>query len=151
MGTPSTSSPHRTASGLRGSPTLATKRRSGRSGRAPPARMSRRTAVGAVYQTVTRSSRSVAYQRSASNSASSTTLVTPSVSGATIPYDVPVTQPGSAVHQKTSCGCRSSANRAVAAWATTASWTWTAPLGAPVVPLVKCSSAGVPGSVGPMR
>ena len=32
------------------------------------------------------------------------------VSGAMMPYDVPVTQPGSAVHQKTSSGRRSSAN-----------------------------------------
>ena len=50
------------------------------------------------------------YQRSASKSASSTTLVTPLVSGETMPYEVPVTQPGSAVHQKMSCGCRSSAS-----------------------------------------
>jgi hypothetical protein len=33
-------------------------------------------------------------------------------------------------------------------WATTASCTWTAPFGLPVVPLVKCSSAMSPGSVG---
>ena len=47
--------------------------------------MSSRTAVGAVYQTLTRSRSSVSYQRSASNSASSTTIVTPCVSGAMIP------------------------------------------------------------------
>ena len=40
------------------------------------------------------------YQRSASKSASSTMLVTPSTNGAMMPYEVPVTQPGSAVHQK---------------------------------------------------
>ena len=65
-----------------------------------------------------------------------------------IPYDMPVTQPGSAVHQNTSSGCRSSAEVPVAWCATTASWTWTAPLGVPVVPLVKCSSAMSSGSVG---
>ena len=58
-----------------------------------------RTAVGAVYQTLTRSRSSVSYQRAASNSASSTTSVAPIVSGAITPYEVPVTQPGSAVHQ----------------------------------------------------
>ena len=62
-----------------------------------------------------------------------------------MPYEVPVTQPGSAVHQKTSSGCRSSASRAVAWCATTASCTCTAPFGRPVVPLVKWSSAGVLG------
>ena len=63
-----------------------------------------RIAVGAVYQTLTRSARRMPYQRSASKSASSTMLVRPCVSGAMMPYDVPVTQPGSAVHQKTSSG-----------------------------------------------
>ena len=58
-----------------------------------------RIAVGAVYQTLTFSRSSIRYQRSASNSASSTIIVTPFVSGAMMPYDVPVTQPGSAVHQ----------------------------------------------------
>ena len=48
-----------------------------------------------------------------------------------IPYEVPVTQPGSAVHQKTSSGCRSSASAPVAWCATTASWTCTAPFGVP--------------------
>ena len=68
-----------------------------------------RMAVGAVYHTVTRSSCRMRYQRSASKSASSTMLVMPFVRGAMIPYDVPVTHPGSAVHQKTSSLCRSSA------------------------------------------
>ena len=63
---------------------------------------------------------------------------------------MPVTQPGSAVHQKMSPGFRSSAKAAVAWCATTAPWTWRAPLGLPVVPLVKCSSAGVSGLVGAM-
>ena len=70
--------------------------------------MSIRNAVGAVYQTVTRSCSSSWYHRRASNSSSSTTQVTPHVSGAMTPYDVPVTQPGSAVHQKTSSSRRSS-------------------------------------------
>ena len=117
MGRPRASRPHTTASGFSGSPTLATKRSADRSyspGSSSPARMSMRIAVGAVYQTVTRCSSRIPYQRSASNSASSTTIVMPWVSGATMPYEVPVTQPGSAVHQNTSSGCRSRANRAVA-------------------------------------
>ena len=44
-----------------------------------------RIAVGAVYQTVTRSRCRMPYQVSASNSASATTLVTPLVSGAMMP------------------------------------------------------------------
>ena len=59
-------------------------------------------AVGAVYQMVTFCSSRIEYHRSASNSSSSIILVTPFTNGAIIPYDVPVTQPGSAVHQKTS-------------------------------------------------
>jgi len=69
-----------------------------------PARMNIRSAVGAVYQTVTRWSRRIRHQRRASNSAASQTTVTPRLSGAMMPYDVPVTQPGSAVHQNTSPG-----------------------------------------------
>ncbi len=65
-----------------------------------------------------------------------------------IPYDVPVTQPGSAVHQNTSSGCRSSAYRPVAKCVTAAAWTCSAPLGVPVVPLVKCSSAASSAAVG---
>ena len=150
-GSPSTSWPQTTASGFSGSPTLATKRKLDRSysrASSGPAFISMRRAVGAVYQTVTRWSWRIWYQRSASNSASSTTHVTPWVSGVMMPYDVPVTQPGSAVHQYTSSGCRSSAVVPVAKWATTASWTCTAPFGVPVVPLVKCSSAMSSGSVG---
>ena len=75
--------------------------------------MSIRRAVGAVYQTVTRCSWRSEYQIGASNSAADVTRVTPWVSGAMMPYDVPVTQPGSAVHQKMSSGCRSSASRPV--------------------------------------
>ena len=65
-----------------------------------------------------------------------------------MPYDVPVTQPGSAVHQKTSSGWRSSASAPVTWCATTAPCTWTAPFGLPVVPLVKWRSAMSSGSVG---
>ena len=54
-----------------------------------PARIIIRTAVGAVYQTDTCSSWSTWYQRSASKSASSTTLVTPSASGARMPVRHP--------------------------------------------------------------
>ena len=64
------------------------------------------------------------------------------------PYDIPVTQPGSAVHQNTSPGRSPSAYDPVAWWATTASCTCRAPLGWPVVPLVKWSSATLSGSVG---
>ena len=44
-----------------------------------------RMAVGAVYQTVTRSLCNTPYQVWASNSASTTTLVTPHTSGAKMP------------------------------------------------------------------
>jgi hypothetical protein len=44
-----------------------------------------RMAVGAVYQTLTRSRSRTEYQVWASNSASTTTLVTPLVSGAMMP------------------------------------------------------------------
>ena len=47
--------------------------------------MSRRMAVGAVYQTVTFCSARMVYQRCASNSASSTIMVTPWQSGALMP------------------------------------------------------------------
>ena len=100
-----------------------------------------------MYQTLTFWSRRMSYQRAASKSASSTIIVAPFTSGDTMPYDVPVTQPGSAVHQKTSSSWRSSARRPVIACATTAPCTWTAPFGLPVVPLVKCSSAGSSGRV----
>ena len=109
-----------------------------------------RIAVGAVYQTETSSSSRIPYQRSASKSASSTIIVTPFESGEMIPYEVPVTQPGSAVHQKTSSGWRSSASLPVTWWETIASCTWTAPFGLPVVPLVKWTSALSSGSVGPI-
>ncbi len=112
-----------------------------------PAFISIRIAVGAVYHTVIRSSWRILYQRSTSKSPSSTTLVMPFVSGETMPYDVPVTHPGSAVHQKRSPSWKSSASLPVTWWAATAACTCRAPLGLPVVPLVKCSRAGSSGSV----
>ena len=77
-----------TASGFRGSPTLAMKRsaeRSRPSSGAAPSFIIMRIAVGAVYQTLTRSFSSTSYQVAASNSASTTRLVTPFTSGAMIP------------------------------------------------------------------
>ena len=50
-----------------------------------PAFISMRTAVGAVYQTLTPSSCRMVYQRSGSKSASSTTIVTPCSSGVITP------------------------------------------------------------------
>ncbi len=104
IGSPRTSRPHHTASGFSGSPTLATNRRSGGCenfrARSSPALISMRIAVGAVYHTDTFSCSRIRYQRSASKSSGSTIEVMPWSSGAMIPYDVPVTQPGgSAVHQ----------------------------------------------------
>ena len=94
--------PQTTTSGLSASPTLATCRSADRSNspaRSARARISIRRAVGAVYQTFTWWSCSTRYQRRASNSPASVIAVTPCVSGAISPYDVPVTHPGSAVHQ----------------------------------------------------
>ena len=87
-GWPRTSCPQTTPSGFSGSPTLAQNRSAERSwpaARSGPARISIRIAVGAVYQTLTRSRSRMRYQRSASKSSASTMLVTPFVSGAMIP------------------------------------------------------------------
>ncbi len=87
-GSPNASSPQTTPSGFSGSPTLARKRRAGKScarTSSTPAFIIIRIAVGAVYQTDTCCSSRIRYQRSASNSASSTMLVTPFASGATMP------------------------------------------------------------------
>ena len=65
-----------------------------------PTRIIMRTAVGAVYQTVTRSSLEHRVPAVGVELAPRRRrCVTPIVSGAMMPYDVPVTQPGSAVHQ----------------------------------------------------
>jgi len=152
-GRPKASSPQTTPAGCSGSPTLARKRSAGKScsrTSSTPAFIIIRIAVGAVYQTETRCSSRIEYQRCASNSPSSAIIVTPFESGEMIPYEVPVTQPGSAVHQKMSPAWRSSASFPVMWWETIASWTCTAPLGFPVVPLVKCTSATSSGSVGPI-
>jgi hypothetical protein len=77
-----------TASGLSGSPTLARKRSELRSylrATSAPTFISMRMAVGAVYQTVTFCCSMIEYQRSASNSISSTMLVTPLTRGAITP------------------------------------------------------------------
>ena len=91
------------------------------------------------------------YQRSASNSASSTRMRDAvgqrgddAVGGAGDPAGV-----GGAPEDVVRVQVERVAP--VAWWATTASCTWTAPFGVPVVPLVKCSSAGSSGSVGGMR
>ena len=151
IGRPKASTPQRTASGFSGSPTLAMKRRSGHGcscASSGPARIIIRTAVGAVYQTRDsfglqqlvpadrrrspprrpRSSRRARAERGCRTTC-------------------PVTHPGSAVHQKMSSSWRSSAQRAVARCAAIASCTWTAPLGMPVVPLVKCNKAMSVGAV----
>ena len=87
-GSPNASTPQRTASGLSGSPTLARKRSAGSlrpRTASNPAFIIMRIAVGAVYQTLTRSRSRIPYQRSASKSASSTMLVMPRLIGAMIP------------------------------------------------------------------
>jgi hypothetical protein len=87
-GRPKTFCPQTTHSAFRGSPTLARKRKAPKSRPAAasgPARISIRMAVGAVYQTCTRSASRMPYQRSSSNSASSTTAVARLASGATMP------------------------------------------------------------------
>ena len=87
-GLPKASWAHVTASALSGSPTLARCRSALRSKprtTSAPARMNMRSAVGAVYQTVTCSSSRMRHQRRASNSPASHTTVTPRVSGEMMP------------------------------------------------------------------
>ena len=87
-GLPKASALHTTASGLSGSPTLAISRSLDRSNRlaiSVPTFISMRIAVGAVYQTVTFCCCRMRYQRSASNSAWSTIMVAPLVSGEMMP------------------------------------------------------------------
>ncbi|EWS63014.1 hypothetical protein Y695_03755 [Hydrogenophaga sp. T4] len=87
-GRPNALTPQTTASGLSGSPTLAMKRNAERSTpcrASAPSFIIMRMAVGAVYQTVMRSRSSTPYQVCGSNSASTTTLVTPHTSGAMMP------------------------------------------------------------------
>jgi len=60
---------------------------------------------------------------------------------------MPVTHPGSALHQKTSSGWRSSTVVAVAWWLTMAPCPWTTPLAGPDVPEVYGRSAGVRADV----
>src|SRR5512143_241027 len=115
-GRPNTFCDQITASGFSGSPTLTRCRRLERSNClmiSSPAFIRERMAVGAEYQTVTRYFSMKRYQASAEKPASSTHWVTPSAQGAMMPYDVPVTQPGSAVHQYTSPSVISSTHLAV--------------------------------------
>ena len=101
-GRPNASRDQMTASALSGSPTLQRCRSEERScarATAVPSRISRRIAVGAEYQTVTRCFSMNSYQRSALKPESSTAWVAPFDHGPMIPYEVPVTQPGSALHQ----------------------------------------------------
>ena len=56
-------------------------------------------AVGAEYQTVTRCFSMNSYHRLALKPEAKTTCVIPFDQGPIMPYDVPVTQPGSALHQ----------------------------------------------------
>ena len=65
-------------------------------------------AVGAVYHTVILCFSMNEYQPSAVKPESSTHCVIPLDHGPIMPYDVPVTQPGSAVHQYISSSVRSS-------------------------------------------
>src|SRR5512143_2057807 len=118
-GSPKTFSDQMTASGLRGSPTLTRWRRLDRSNCltiSSPAFISERIAVGAEYHTVIRYFSMKRYQASAENPASSTHCVTPSAHGAMMPYEVPVTQPGSAVHQYRSSSLISSTHVSVRYW-----------------------------------
>ena len=105
-----------------------------------------RIAVGAVYQTVTRSRSRISYQRVASNSSGSTIIVTPFVSGAMIPYEVPVTQPGICGAPEDVVGMQVEHQAARDVMLEhRARARGRAPFGVPVVPLVKCSSAGSSG------
>ncbi len=92
----------RTTSAFKGSPTEHMWRTFSRScslTRSSPARMSMRSAVGAVYHTVTPYFSRMLYHIPASNRPSYDTIDVPRYHGPNMPYDVPVTQPGSAVHQ----------------------------------------------------
>ena len=64
-----------------------------------PAFISERIAVGAEYHMLILCFSINLYQLSAENPASRTHWVTPLLNAPMIPYDVPVTHPGSAVHQ----------------------------------------------------
>src|SRR5699024_5575045 len=102
---------HLTTSGFKGSPTDSTCRKALKSyclltSSPPPIRI--RSAVGALYQIVIFNSSIAPYHDSGENLPPTTTFVARFSHGANIPEDVPVTQPGSAVHQYTSSSFRSS-------------------------------------------
>src|SRR5512136_3064401 len=99
---PKTFLDHSTASAFSGSPTEHRWRRQERSNFltiSSPSFISERMAVGAEYQTVMRYFSMKRYHDSALKPASRTHWVTPLAHGPMMPYEVPVTQPGSAVHQ----------------------------------------------------
>ena len=154
IGRPSVSSPQSTASGFSGSPTLAMKRSARQvvvaRSPAPGRRISIRTAVGAVYQTVTRSRRG-----SRTSASVELGLVHDDRDAVRERRDDPVRgarhPAGVGGAPEDVVGVQVERQRAASRGGrTTASWTCIAPFGVPVVPLVKCSSAGSSGSVGPI-
>src|SRR5699024_9195612 len=98
-------------SGLSGSPTdkiLFSDDKSYLSIISSPALINILNAVGAVYHIVTLYSSIIPYQASGENLPPTIQFVTPFNQGLKIPYEVPVTHPGSAVHQYTSSSLKSS-------------------------------------------
>src|SRR3954468_17137332 len=104
---------HIHASGLIGSPTEPSRGRRERScfaGQWSPHFMNARIAVGAVYRIVTPSRSQRSQKRSFSGQSGAPSYITqvaPLASGPYTRYEWPVTQPTSAVHQKTSSSLRS--------------------------------------------
>src|SRR5690606_17969674 len=99
-----------------------------------PAPISILNAVGALYQTVIPKSSIVLYQLSGLKRPPTITFVAPFNHGPKIPYEVPVTQPGSAVHQYISSSFKSNIHFAVWYCCIIALCTWRTPLGLPVEP-----------------
>src|SRR5699024_557346 len=93
-------------------------------------------AVGALYHIVTFSSSSAPYHDSGENLPPTITFVARFSHGAKIPYEVPVTQPGSAVHQYTSSSFKSRTYLPEIYCCTIAYCACSTPLGWPVEPLV---------------
>src|SRR3954452_18606598 len=94
--------PQRTTSGFSGSPTLNICLKLDKSNFftiSSPAPINIRKAVGALYHTVTPYSSIILYQVSGLKRPPTITFDVPVNHGPKMPYDVPVTQPGSAVHQ----------------------------------------------------
>src|SRR3989344_423989 len=115
-GRPNAFSPQNKACGLSGSPTLAKCLSDDRLYLliiSSPSAISILTAVGAVYQTFTLYSSIILYQRSGLNLPSNTTADAPFAHDPKISYAIPVTHPGSAVHQYTSSSFKSNTHLAV--------------------------------------